>query len=251
MQSCNILIKITNMKSSKLIFQFIFICILAISAQSQEIHFGFQMSPTYNWMGTNNNKINNNGSVLGIKIGLVGDYRISESYSLTGGLNFHFNTGGKLQYTNPGRQWSQNGLPDSVMPSNTTLKFNLTYLEIPMGFKMRTQQFGDFRYFAELPIITLSFNTASSGTITGTSFDQDRIDILNQVRFFNLSWGMGAGLEYQISSGTTLVGGLYYNKGFVDVTSDNGKIYEPGKPSIDDESRGTISNITLRLGVIF
>ncbi len=240
------------MKSSKSFFSLLFLFLVVVISQAQEIHFGVQMSPTYNWIGTNNNKINNNGSVFGLKIGIWGDYRISEAYSLTGGLNFHFNTGGKLQFTNPGRQWTQNGLPDSVLPPNTTLKYNLTYLEIPMGFKMRTQQFGDFRYYAELPIITLSMNTSSSGSLIGTNFDQERIDINNQVRFFNLSWGMGAGLEYQISSGTTLVGGLYYNKGFVDVTSDNGKIYEPGNPvAVDDESKATISNITLRLSVLF
>jgi hypothetical protein len=119
---------------------------------------------------------------------------------------------------------------------------------------MRTAESGGhMRYFAE-PGIVLGFRSTSKGSITGAgSLDQEKINIKKDIIGINLSWGIGGGVEYVISNNTALVGGLYYQRGFTDITDDSGTTFDAdGKTGARKENSKTIlQSITLRLGVMF
>lgn len=224
--------------------------------------FGFQVSPTISWMSTDNNKINSNGVNIGIKIGMVGEYYFGTSgnYALISGIGFAFNQGGTLKHEVGGNFWPEAELTSSKfntglkpLPDGVNMKYNLRYVEIPIGFKMRTNDFGNIRYFAEIPLFNIGMLTQARGAINGTGVNTDNENIKGATNFFNITWGFGGGVEYSVSEKTALVGGLYYQQGFTDVTRDKNafkRVSETG-PSEPESSKGTLGAIVLRLGVIF
>ncbi len=249
-----------------------------LHAQSlNNFRFGFQLSPTFSKIGTSDAKINSNGSslgVLGIKIGMKGEYNITPegNYAITSGLGLAFSQGGKLLHDVGGNFWAGAELSESKfnsgekpLPDGVNLKYNLQYFEIPLGLKMRTGDFGYLRYFAEIPVFTLGILTQARGAIEGTGVATEKENIRGAVNLFNLSWGFGGGIEYSVSEKTALVAGIYYQQGFLDVTKDSGAykaVRNAGTDNIlgneDDgydkrgeNSKATLGTIVLHLGVLF
>lgn len=232
---------------------FLLVSLVLVQAQN-EIRFGFHVSPSFNWMTTNSNRINASGTNLGLQLGMLGEYFFRENYAFTGGLGFAFNKGGTLLHENGGVYWpdSDLGAAFDTLPSNVKLKYGIQYVEIPIGLKMRTNEFGYLRYYLE-PSLMLAFKTQARGTVTGTGIgDQlEQINIRNEVNPFNVAWGIGAGVEYAISESTSLIGGINLQFGFADVTKDNGTEFDDTRGSIDEDSNGKTNNVTIRIGVMF
>jgi hypothetical protein len=225
------------------------------SVSAQEFRFGFQLSPTFTWLNTDDNSINGNGTNLGLKLAMMGEkyFGGGENYAFKFGVGFAFNQGGTLKHDMGGNFWP-NSDPAPVNPplsDGVNLKYGLQYVEIPFGLKLHTDQFSHIRYYAEFPVFTLGFNTQASGDVSGDSFmanNMDNVNINNDVNFFNLSWGIGGGLEYEVSESTALVAGIYYQHGFLDVTKDKDAVKSNGDK---EDSKGTLRGITLRLGIMF
>lgn len=248
--------------------------IIRVNAQ-QDIRFGIQLSPTFSWMNTDDNKINSNGTNLGIKIGLVGEYQFRENYALVSGLTLALNAGGTLKHEIGGSFWPNSTLDEFKCPTGVNcktmidginLKYGITYVEIPLGLKMRTNEFGYVRYFAELPVFNFGFRTSASGSTKGSGFtsEPEKLKISDDVNPVVISWGFGGGIEYTISQNTVLVAGLYYQRSFTDVTRDDStyKAISPSasNPTSDpagdwvtqkEDSKGNIGAISIRLGVLF
>jgi len=233
------------MKKIGIVLLFSLTCTFFAQAQSK-FRFGIQTSPTISWLSTDDKNISGNGSNLGLKLGLVGEYDIAENYSFTGGLNFAFNHGGTLRYKDGGTYWPS--VTSDNLAAGVNLKYNIQYVEIPMGMKMRTNEFGLFRFYAELPIFTLGFVSKTTGDISASAgSEKEKENIRKEVNGFTVSWGFGVGTEYDLSSSTKLVGGLAFQKSFVDLTENSGKI---GGTTTDD-SKASMSAVTLKIGVIF
>ena len=75
-----------------------------------DFRFGFQVSPTFNFTASDENDIRNNGTVVGLKLGMLGEYYFRENYAFIGGIGFAFNSGGKLLYDQDGVFWSESDL---------------------------------------------------------------------------------------------------------------------------------------------
>lgn len=222
----------------------LFLQSLTIGQSIEDLRLGFQLSPVFSNMNTDDNKINGNGTNLGLKLGVLAEMYFEEKYAFIVGLGFAFNTGGTLYHENFGDIWQRSELPSGILrpfPPGTDLKYNLQYVEIPLGLKFRTKEFGYLRYFVELPVITIGFNSQARGAIKYQGINEEKIDIKKEVTGISLSWGLGAGFEYSITESTALVGGLGFQKVFTDVTKDYSGF----------NSKGTINNIILRFGVMF
>lgn len=242
----------------------IILCFISISLSGyaqEDLRFGFQMSPSFSWMGTSVNHITNGGTNLGLKLGLVGEYYFRQNYAIVSGIGFHFNAGGTLLYENVGKYWVNSDIPTSVLSDSLTFnagtkfKYGVQYLEVPFGLKMRTREFGYIRYYFQ-PDITLGFKSQARGTIEGTGVTDgdEKYNIRKEVNGLNMSWGLGGGIEYTISENTSLIGGLAFQKGFADVTDDRrGQYYDAkdGNKLKSEKSKGTINAITIRLGIMF
>lgn len=242
------------MRKIAILAAFIMASALNLAAQ-EDVRFGFQASPTFNWMNTNNNKINSSGVNLGLKLGMIGEFYFRENYALSTGLGFWFNAGGTLLHENPGIYWDPAILPPGVdtMPAMVKLKYGIQFVEIPIGLKMRTREFGYNRFFIE-PALTLGFKTQARGTAIGNGLGEEveKINIRKEVNAINLSWGITGGIERSLSENTALVLGAGFQIGFADLTRDRGTVFDPNRTEPTREnSKGKVSGIIIRVGILF
>jgi len=219
------------------------LCLLtAASAQSEFTpRFGLQLSPNFSWMSSPDNSINQNGVNLGLKLSMLGEFYFQENYAITTGLGFAFNHGGTLQYDNPEGETRTYIGTDDPIDQTVSLKYSVQYVEIPLGFKMRTREFGYFRYYGE-PFLALGFRSQARSDIRNTNPAIEDVDIRDFVNGLSLSWGIGFGAEYGISESTALVGGLYYQQQFTNMIKD---IYD------GFDANSNFRALTIRLGVLF
>lgn len=242
----------------KHIFVLLFCCCLsfALQAQQRDLRFGIQSSPTFSWMSADENLIITDGTNLGLKLGLIGEYFFRENYAVSSGIGFHFNAGGQLFYDQRYDRvslWPEvEGVPDTLA-GGTAFKYSVQYVEIPIGLKLRTREFGYLRYYIQ-PELGLWFQGRSRGNVKNSGLvdaDED-LDIGSAVANLNLSWGIGAGIEYSLSDNTSLVGGLAFQSGFADVTRDkNTALVRDGRQPEQDDSKGRINSLVIRIGIMF
>ena len=232
-----------------------FLTFLLADVQAQDVRFGFQLSPAFSWMTSNTNKVNSSGTNLGLKLGMVGEYYFQENYAVTSGLGFFFNTGGTLLHERAGNFWVNSELPESCRAATenktmTKLKYNLQYVEIPLGLKMRTREFGYLRYFIE-PHLGLGFRTQATGDITSEGAECQDINIRSDVNLLNLFWCINGGIEYSVSESTSLVGGAGLQFGFADASKDDDTVILENGTQAAEKSKGSIRAFVIKLGVIF
>ncbi len=230
---------------------------ISFAAQAQEaVRFGFQLSPTFGWMSTDDNTINTNGTNVGLKLGLVGEFYFQENYAVTTGLGFYFNAGGTLAHEREGEYWRNSEISqecqDFFMQNGPNLKYSVQYVEIPVGLKLRTREFGYIRYFFE-PNMGLGFRTQAKGDVRNAGDECNDLNIRSDVGLLNVFWGINGGIEYSVSESTSLVGGLGAQFGFVDATKDDDIVFIDGSSSntVQEDSKGVLRAIVLRLGVMF
>lgn len=228
----------------RIFFSFIFLAFILPASYSQDnLRFGFETSPFISWMKTDNKKITSDGSRVGFNLAANGEYAFSERYAVRLGLGLSFGQGGALKHDEIngfGKLFPDSELSTSKLDSITTgtiVGYRLNFLEIPFALKMKTPEYGNIRYFAEVPAFAIGFKTGARADI-GTYKDEN---IKKDIALLSLNWGLGAGIEYSLNSNTSLVGGLYYQAGFTDVTSDDGA----------DTSKAVNHRIVLRIGVLF
>lgn len=236
---------------------------LAFAQLPGDLQFGIQASPTFSGMSTNDNLINRDGTNLGLKLGVIGEYYFRENYSLHSGIGFHFNAGGTLFYEDQftradiWRESLDNTLASGVLPDTLSgglgFKYDLQFVEIPIGLTLRTREFGYIRYYVR-PAIHLGFLTQSRGRVKNAGFisEDENFDISKEVNSVNLSWSIGGGLEYSVSEGTALIGGIAFQSGFADLTTDKGTtLQREGRSPREDDSKGRVNSIVIMLGVMF
>lgn len=247
-------------KTTSLSICFLFICMIAQAQYpSYKYRFGAQISPTINWMSTNDKRITSNGVSAGFKFGFIAEYYFSKSYAVTSGLGFSLNQGGSLKYANAGNYWPNiAALPDSLrlgatpLAAGTSISYRLKYIEIPIGLKMRTRDFGFWRFFAELPIFTFGFLNTAKGDLTTKGAERTSENVSKAINGFNISWGVGLGADYEVSEKTALSAGLYFNQGFADLTKDtNVLIKQDSGNAVAENSKAISNNLVLKIAVLF
>lgn len=244
------------MKKIALAFGFL-LALQGLGFAQSEFRFGVQASPTMSWLRTDDKLIEGAGTNLGLKFGVLGEYYFASNYAFFGGLGFGFNHGGTLQngYTRS-VSWPNTDLSNPLLdtlPKDAKLHYRLTYVEIPFGLRFRGGSNEDSRikFYAEAPVFSLGFLTKALGDIRGTAIDQTEDEnIRDDVNGLSLSWGAGAGIEYEIASNATIVTGLFFQQQFTDMTNDGGSVQGSGdwKP---EKSKGAYNSLSLRLAFFF
>lgn len=261
--------------------------------QAQGFKFGVHVDPLVSFMASNDKKVVPTGAQMGFGLGVELEYYFSEgeNYAFTFGGNFALGKGGKLTYNDGGRLLSNSELDNTVYIDNetgasasstqtsglnlelvpaTTIRYNINYLEIPFGLKLRTNELGQsyLRAFFHIPTVTVGIPVSARGNVEAPKPASTLIpgyytpdvskgeNIYKDINFLQLSLGTGAGVEYAPNEdgGLRLVGGFYYNYGFIDTVKknyffDNTQI--PATSTKESKARTGFHNIGLRIGIIF
>lgn len=183
---------------------------IALETQAQGIRLGLAATPGISWMRYNDGQGNVEGyNKLGINYGLIVDLGFAERYALSTGV-FAEHGGAKVDILGE-------------------INIKLTYVNIPVLLKMKTNQFGKFTPFGQV------------GATTGVAVSRkvDDIDAKDDFRLFNVSLTAGAGTEYELGGGTSAFAAFHIDNGLVNVGKDTG------------DGKITKSFAGLRLGIFF
>jgi hypothetical protein len=179
---------------------------------------GFQVSPQLTWMSSSNGDITNNNVKAGLKYGLEADIFIEglPRYSLNTG--FFVSTHSFNAHYDVDESFFIN---EVTFDQPVDLRFKLSYIEIPLNIKLRSDQFHRSTFFGQFGFTNLinigATATSSDSQLTGDNINEGISD--RTIHIFNLCMLMGGGVEYDIGGNTTLNLGIQYSNGLIDVTS--------------------------------
>ena len=201
-------------------------------AQS-DLRMGIHLDLVSSWFSPKMGGIQKDGARPGISGGLVMEYYFAENYGFLSGLSLS-SVGGNLSYNDT--VFIKTG-QDQLVKINpgTTVSYGLSYLSIPLGLKLKSNEIGYFTYFAQIGFLP-QFNLGSRAKATESQLNKDNVP--EEINLFNLSYFFGGGVEYNIGGQTSLMASIIFNNGFTDVLSDND--YKAG-----------LNFLTLRLGILF
>jgi len=138
----------------KKIVLFVIAIIFTFSISAQGVRMGLSASPQLCWMKTDATSISSEGPQFGFNFGLLTDFFFAERYSFSTGLMIN-NTGGKLKYTDSLHFKTNDGVYD--LQAGSTLKYKIQYLDIPLAFRMESNQIGYFQFYAQFGVTNQIF----------------------------------------------------------------------------------------------
>jgi len=132
----------------KLVLTFITITFVINSIYAQDenskFHFGLKASPSLSWMKPDIKGISSDGSNINFSYGLITEFSLTPSYLFSTGIEI-MNTGGNLAFDSKNVYKTSDN--DTIFLDSR--KYNIRYLNIPIGLKFKTKEVGFFTYFAD------------------------------------------------------------------------------------------------------
>jgi hypothetical protein len=262
---------------------------VSVSAYAQSFKFGVHIDPGVSFMNSNDKKVKPDGANMNFAFGVEMEKYFSEkeNYAITFGANFAVAKGGKLAYGDGGILLPNSTLDNTVYFNNvtnqsanaagisgenmplapgTTIKYNISYVELPVGLKLRTNELGQsyMRAFFHLPIATVMVPVSARASVNAPRpsdpvsqlyFTDGAVkgeNIYKDVFPIQLAIGTGAGVEWAPNDegGLRLIGGIYYNYQLIDAVKKN-QILDNQAGLIDNKASTGFHNISLRIGVVF
>jgi len=209
---------------------FLFTITLNLFAEDSKLHFGLKAAPSLAWLRTDTKDLESDGSIFGFSYGFITEFRFSDKYAFATGIDITYR-GGKLKFID-----TQTPGVNTTITTTTSTKFSLQYVELPLTLKLKTNEIGYLTYFLQAGIapgmniraradVDSSIQTTISGsTTTNNPKSVEGIDVKDGINSVNLSMIIGGGLEYTLSGSTTLLVGLQFNNGFLDVFDGDEKV---------------------------
>lgn len=202
---------------------------------SQGVRMGLSASPQLGWLKSDAAEVDNGGAGIGFNFGLSTDFFFAERYSFSTGL-YILNMGATLDYNEP--ITFKASQKDYVM-SNASIKYKIQYIEVPLSFRMESNQIGYFVYYGKFGL-TNYFRVGASADISSPNENVSGVGAKKEVSFYNLGYNVGAGANYYFSQNTAITFGLTYTNGFIDVTTNE---------SVEDNA--LLRSIALNIGILF
>ncbi len=175
-------------------------------APSQTLHFGLKLAPILSWSDTNIEGQEDDGSSIGFIYGLMTDFRFTENYAFSTGIELSQRKG----------KTKHNTLDYST-------KFDFQYIDLPVALKLSTNEIGYMKYFGKFGFIP-GFNVKATYDIDSNEPAVPSVKdkkFSSEVNIFNVGLIIGVGAEYNISGKTSLMVELLYNNGFIDILKEN------------------------------
>lgn len=224
---------------------------LSLSSQAQQkpFKFGFKVSPALSWLSPDAKYYEQGGAAFSLSWGFVADITLMDHYYLSTGFNVSYFKG-KLSYphiyNNEADNYSYTGNMDRT--------YNLRYIEVPLAFKMKTNELAKNIKFFGLMGINTGFNIRAKAneSFTGNnplsgkhSYTEDKVDIKDETTLVKASLIVGAGIDYVIDESISIIIGVNFNNGFSNILKGTNTVHT------DIDAKAVPYYFELNLGVIF
>lgn len=223
------------------------------SVAHAQIKLGLKLAPQITWVAPESKGISTDGIKLNAAYGLMFDYYFTENYAFGTEVTMAA-FAGNLAIENS--TLTKNGATSPIGKVDYT--FKTQYINIPLMLRMRTNEIGYLRYFAEfgldLGVLTRAKANVSSNNISITdvnvnnpekedeytieSNDNPPVKYDDDVVFIRTGMIIGAGIQYNIFGNTQLVAGVRYNSALNNFTAE-------------DNWKARMNAVCLNLGVLF
>ncbi len=227
------------MRKKLIILTVILVSSLMVSAQ--KFSGGIFVNPSLTWMKPDVAKnISNEGMKLGFSYGALSDLNIiGDNFSLSLGILVD-NLGGKIYYADSISGFQTLDSTYSFSPG-AIVDYKLTYVELPIGLKGKTNEIGYMTYYMKTGISPM-FKWKAKGDVTQGNISGESIK--KEVSSFAMGFYIGGGFQYNLGGTTSLVTELVFTNGLTDIT--NTKVVGE-----DKSDKVILNNIALRVGIIF
>ncbi len=205
---------------------------------AQHLEFAVHADPVISWIGSNEKIYTSEGARAGFDIGLDLFHYFADNYAISSGISI-MSAGGR-QSVSEDYTLVFNSFPRPV-PAGDEIRYNLKYINIPLGVRLETDPVGFFVYYTDMgfDIRMLLKSTIDLPTL-GISGENGR----KQVFGMNAGWHIGGGVEYKLPIDASLIAGLIYAQDFFDVTKDLKNVNQP-------PDRSALRMVRIRLGLKF
>jgi hypothetical protein len=243
---------------------------------------GFKVSPNVSWLASDNANMTVGDKSLQFGYGLNFDIFFAPNYAIGTGVNVN-NTGGKYsyfaEYTGDDFDASGTAITNMKQIGLISRDLRLQYLQIPLTFKMKTNEIGYITYWGQFGLgLNMNLKALSDDEIDYLYYQNKNSyaweksnresstasmnDIKNEVNIFSSNLIFAAGIEYNLSGNTSLLGGLTFQNGFTDAFKGNGvaKDQSTNSPVFNSDATKTAKTfelsglpnyVELNIGILF
>lgn len=243
---------------------------------------GFKVSPNVSWLASDNSNMTVGAKSLQFGYGLNFDIFFAENYAIGTGINVN-NTGSTYsyfaEYTGADIDDAGNVLTNMKQVGSISRDLRLQYVQIPLTFKMKTNEIGYITYWGQFGLgLNMNLKAISNDEIdylyyqdkntlnwmksnqATASFESN--DIKNDINIFSSNLIFAAGIEYNLSGNTSILAGLTFQNGFTDVLkgtgvaqdkSTNSPVFntDANKTPKTFELSGLPNYVELNIGILF
>lgn len=214
----------------KIAFSAILIAISVI-VYSQSTRLGVCLNPHFAWFSENSDLMESNGTRIGIEGGLVIEHFFAKNYAFATGIHLG-SFGGTMIYSDSIVFRTNDN--EKTVPPQLEVAYKLQYISVPIDLKLKTNQIGYMSYFARLGL-NAQVNIGAKADAPPV-LDNDAAG--KEVGLFGLGYHFGGGLEYGVGGNTSVILGIDYNNGFLDILTKQ-------------KARQSLSYLTINAGVMF
>ena len=254
-----------NYPQSILILALFFIGISS-DAFSQEVKLGLAITPNVSWMNSTDDIHTVDGVNGNFGFGLMVDFLQNETLSFSTGVRV-FDTGGTMEYL------EEHLFLATIYSSRRD--FSLKYVEIPLTIKARSKEIGYTTFYANAGC-GLGLNIEASAYVENknefvdegwgwepietNTYQHRETSVNNDIKLLRASYILGFGVERTLGEYASLITGLNFNAGFLNIykpeveqfiLGENGlPLYEDGS-IVTSQVKGNDRFLELVIGLIF
>lgn len=219
------------MKKSFIIAAIMLFATLTATAQYKDFYFGLKTGTDLQWAGSSTKTVHNDKVKMGYNIGFVAEYYFVENYAIEFGLNLNL-LRNRYDYE------EARVIPDQVLNvnvdsvwGNVNRTMRGTYVELPIMLKMRTNEFGDWRFFGEVGAsVGVRCKASAKDLFTykvgngdfyypANTEDAKFTNVSKEYNILAVKYIIAGGAEYSINGNTRAFARIIFNGNFLNALS--------------------------------
>lgn len=234
---------------------FIFVGKFSFSEDAQDkfknFRLGLKIAPSIYWDSPDDSKsFTSSGVKPKFSYGAIVEYKLNKTYSIATGFEVNYASFG-INFMN--KTYLISSIPDTFLIKSRI--YNVTYLDIPLTFKMKTPEIGYMTYFGQFGL-DLSFCAKGKSNDSGILYpsinesQETDVQVTDDLNLLKLALNIGGGMEYNLAGGTSLLIGANFHNGFTNILkSESVSLKNSSYKSLTQNT--TLSYLSLNLGYLF